>query len=146
MAQLLEAINRLCDQCSFGPPAPQTQGVRSSTEPDIQESPAPSTASQNKTYEPRMKNIPQFDNKKGGIQYNVWKQKILDKFEDDKPQFSSERSFMRYLFNRTKGDVSKYLLPRYSTDPSNPNPFTTYTDMVCVSGFDLPHPFRRARC
>lgn len=54
---------------------------------------------------------------------------MIDKFEEDQPQFTTPRSYIRYLFNRTKGDANKHLYPRYTSEESNRNPYTDYREM-----------------
>jgi hypothetical protein len=104
-----------------------TAPLRASERPSV----APSGLSQsNYNYKPRKKDPPNFDNNDGEIQYKPWKEQILDKFEEDAPQFTSARSYMSYLFNCTKGDAQKHLYPRYTRDKRNQNPFTSYEGML----------------
>jgi hypothetical protein len=96
----------------------------------------------NHNYKPKKKDPPHFDNNDGEIQYQAWKEQILDKFEEDAPQFSSARSYMSYLFNCTKGDAQKHLYQRYTRDKRNQNPFISYEDMldlldsICLNVFE----------
>jgi hypothetical protein len=128
MAQILAALNRPASQ-------PLSQTAQASTplqdvqiDPSPRASPSPSTQP-NYGYKPKKKDPPEFDNNDGPIQYKAWKEQILDKFEEDEPQFSTPRSYMSYVFNRTTGDANKHLFPRYTRDKKNRNPYTSYQEM-----------------
>ena len=129
IAQILAALNK---------PTPATASATTPSQfapvvPDTRASPAPSSGSSsqsNHNYKPKKKDPPDFVNNDGEIQYKAWKEQILDKFEEDAPQFTSARSYMSYLFNCTKGDAQKHLYPRYTRDKRNQNPFTSYEDML----------------
>jgi hypothetical protein len=129
MAQILAALNKPTPTAASATTPSQFAPVV----PDTRASPAPSSGSSsqsNYNYKPKKKDPPDFANNDGEIQYKAWKEQILDKFEEDAPQFTSARSYMSYLFNCTKGDAQKHLYPRYTRDKRNQNPFTSYEDML----------------
>jgi hypothetical protein len=129
MAQILAALNKPTPAAASATTPSQFAPVV----PDTRASPAPSSGSSlqsNHNYKPKKKDPPDFVNNDGEIQYKAWKEQILDKFEEDAPQFTSARSYMSYLFNCTKGDAQKHLYPRYTRDKRNQNPFTSYEDML----------------
>jgi hypothetical protein len=117
MARILAALD--------GP----TSDARSDPAPRV--SPAPSSQF-NANYKPKAKDPAQFENNDGDIKYGAWKQQMLDKFEEDQEQFASERSYMRYLFNRTKGDANEHLYPRYTSEEENQNPYTSHQEMFAT--------------
>jgi hypothetical protein len=128
MAQILAALNKPTPTVPSATP-PQFAQV----EPDTRASPTPSRDSSsqpNYNYKPKKKDPLKFDNNDGEVQYKAWKEQILDKFEEDAPQFGSTRSYMSYIFNCTKGDAQKHLYPRYTRDKRNQNPFSSYEDML----------------
>ena len=108
--------------------------------PSRQPSSTPSEPSIN--YKPRMRNPPEFSDNDGDMTYEAWKQQVLDKVEEDAPQFPTERSLMRYLFNLTKGDANKYLFPRYQNSPNNTDPFTTFQEMLTTLDEAFLKPFK----
>jgi hypothetical protein len=142
MNQLLEAMNKVL--ASQTTPLSEAQ-----VGPGSRASPAPSGESTqiHHNYKPRMKTPPQFDNNKGDITYPAWKQEMLDKFEEDAPQFPTERSYMRFLFGCTKGDANKHLYPRYTSEESNLNPYTSRQEMFATldAAFKNHHQVRDSR-
>jgi hypothetical protein len=57
----------------------------------------------------------------------TWKLNMEHKFEEDAPQFATERSRIRYMFSKTKGKANRLLQPYMS--PKCPVPFTTVDEV-----------------
>jgi hypothetical protein len=118
MQQILAALNKPTSQ-------PHFQTLQDAQiESDIRASPAPSSQSQaDHYYRPKSKDPEKFNNNKGDIPCLE-----VDKFKEDQPQFPTERLYMRYLFGRTTGDANKHPYPRYTSEESNQNPYTSYQE------------------
>jgi hypothetical protein len=97
--------------------------------------------SSNSNYKPKAKDPARFENNQGTIKYTAWKEQILDKFEIDREQFPTERAFMSYIFNRTEGEANDHLFPRYTRDPDNTDPFTSYEEMLATLDTIYKNPF-----
>jgi hypothetical protein len=144
MAQILAALNKPTPPVTSATPSQFAQVV-----PDTRASPAPSGGSSqsNDHYKRKFKDAPVFDNNEGDITYLAWKQQVIDIFEEYPEHFPTQRSHMRYLFNRTRGTANKHLYPRYTSEEDNQNPYTTYQEILATldSVFKNQHQARDSR-
>ena len=105
LAALNQGIQGLLNRTQDNPVPADATTPSQTVNPELErESPAPSSGSQyHSNYKPKAKDPLRFDNNQGVIKYLYWKEQILDKFEVDCEQFSTDCAFMSYVFNQTEG-------------------------------------------
>ncbi len=60
----------------------------------------------------------------------TWKLNMEHKFDEDAPQFTTEKTRIHYMFSRTKGKASRFMEPFMSAD--SPVPFTTVEEVYAA--------------
>jgi hypothetical protein len=130
LGMLRTTLDAILDQLTRLQPT-VTASSRGATPADSRFRPSPNPSSQSGVgnYRPKQKDPPRFGNNQGDIHYEAWKDEMLDKFEEDTEQFPTERSRMRYLFNRTEADAKNHLHPRYTREPENTDPYQSAEEM-----------------